>query len=134
MASGTGTYFAAKLLNQLFNGTPYTFQSSLDLRLFSTGGLTPAGAGTEVAGTGYQPFVCQCNVTNFAVTNTNSITNAVTFSFNPAGGPWTPAVTLGIYEHGNNNLIVFGDLLAQKTLSSGDVFQFTPGNLTVTQS
>ena len=134
MASGTGTYFAAKLLNQLFNATAYVFQSSIDLRLFSTGGLTPQGAGTEVAGTGYQPLQVQCNVTNFAATNTNSISNAVTLAFNPAGGPWTPAVTLGIYEHGNNNLIMFGDLLASKTLSSGDVFQFTQGNLTVTQS
>lgn len=134
MASGTGTYFAAKLLNQLFNATTYTFVTSLDLALFSTGGLTPQGAGTEVAGTGYQRLQVQCNVTTFAVTNTNSISNSVTLSFNPAGGPWTIAVTLGIYEHGNNNLIIFGDLLATKTLSSGDVFQFTQSNLTITQS
>jgi hypothetical protein len=134
MASGSGTYFATRLLNQLFNATVYAFVTSLDLGLFSTGGLTPQGAGTEVAGTGYQRLQVQCNVTNFAVTNTNSISNAVTMAFNPAGGPWTIAVTLGIYEHGNNNLIVFGDLLATKTLSSGDVFQFTQGNLTITQS
>jgi hypothetical protein len=134
MASGTGIYFAAKLLNQLFNATAYTFVTSLDLALFSTGGLTAQGAGTEVAGTGYQRYQMQCNVTNFAVTNTNSISNAVTFSFNPAGGPWTVAVTLAVYEHANNNLIMFGDLLATKTLSSGDVFQLTQGNLTITQS
>jgi hypothetical protein len=134
MASGTGTYFAAKLLNQMFNGTVYAFVTNLDLRLFSTGGLTAAGAGTEVTGTGYGALNVTCNVTNFPVTATNSISNAVTLSFVAAGGPWTVAVTLGIYEHGNNNLVVFGDLAATKTLSSGDVFQFTPTNLTITQS
>jgi hypothetical protein len=134
MSSGTGTYFAAKLLNQLFNATPYTFMTSLDLALFSTGGLTAAGAGTEVAGAGYGRFTFTCNVATFAATVTNSIANAVTMSFAPAGGPWTVAQTLGIYEHAVNNLIVFGDLLAPKTLSSGDVFQFTIGNLTITQS
>lgn len=134
MASGTGTYFAAKLLNQMFNGTVYAFVTNIDLRLFSTGGLTAAGAGTEVTGTGYGPLNVTCNVTNFPVTATNSIANAVTLSFVAAGGPWTVAVTLGIYEHGNNNLIVFGDLAATKTLSAGDVFQFTPTNLTITQS
>ena len=134
MASGSGTYYAAKLLNQTFNATVYVFPTSLDLRLFSTGGLTPAGAGTEVAGAGYQPFQAQCNVTNWPVTTTNSIANGVVFSFNPAGGAWTVAITLGIYEHGNNNLVCFGDLLAPKTLSSGDVFQFTQGNVTITQS
>jgi hypothetical protein len=134
MASGTGTYFAAKLLNQLFNASAYTFVTSIDLALFSTGGLTPQGAGTEVSGAGYQRLQAQCNVTNFAVTNTNSINNSVTLAFAPAAGAWTVAATLGIYEHGNNNLIMFGDLLAQKTLSSGDVFQFTQGNLTITQS
>jgi hypothetical protein len=134
MASGTGTYFAAKLLNQLFNATAYTFVSSIDLALFTTGGLTAAGAGTEVAGTGYARFQATCNVATFAATVTNSISNSVTMSFAAAGGPWTVAVTLGIYEHGVNNLIVFGDLLAPKTLSSGDVFQFTIGNLTITQS
>jgi hypothetical protein len=134
MASGTGTYFAAKLLNQLFNATAYTYMTSLDLALFSTGGLTAAGAGTEVSGTGYARLPVTCSTANFAATVTNSIANSVTFSFAAAGGPWTVAQTLGIYEHAVNNLIVFGDLLASKTLSSGDVFQFTIGNLTITQS
>jgi hypothetical protein len=134
MASGTGIYLAAKLLNQLFNATPYAFVSSIDLRLFTTGGLTSAGAGTEVTGTGYAPFQVACNTTNFASTATNSISNSATLSFAAAGGPWTVAVTLGIYEHANNNLMLFGDLAASKTLSTGDVFQFTSGNLTITQS
>jgi hypothetical protein len=134
MASGTGTYFAAKLLNQLFNATVYTFVTNIDLRLFSTGGLTAAGAGTEVSGTGYAPLQVACSVANFAATTTNSIANSATLSFAAAAGPWTPAFTLGIYEHGNNNLVVFGDLASQKTLSSGDVFQFTIGNLTITQT
>jgi hypothetical protein len=134
MASGTGTYLAAKLLNQIFNATPYVFVTSIDLRLFTTGGLTAGGAGTEVTGTGYAPYQVQCNVANFATTASNSIANSAMMSFATAGGPWTVAVTLGIYEHGNNNLMLFGDLAATKTLSSGDVFQFTPGNLTITQS
>jgi hypothetical protein len=134
MASGTGTYFAAKLLNQIFNGTIYTFVANIDLRLFTTGGLTAAGAGTEVTGAGYGALPVACTVANFAATATNSISNTATLSFVAATGPWTVAATLGMYEHGNNNLMFFGDLAATKTLSSGDVFQFTPTNLTITQS
>jgi hypothetical protein len=134
MASGTGTYFAAKLLNQLFNATSYTYLTSLDLALFTTGGLTAGGAGIEVTGTGYARLPFTCNPATFPLTSTNTIANAVTLSFPAAGGPWTAAVTLGIYEHANNNLIVFGDLANSKTLSAGDVFQFTSGNLTITQS
>ena len=134
MASGTGTYLAVKLLNQLFNATAYTFVSSIDLALYTTGSITAGGAGTEVTGTGYARFQVTCNTTNFAVTATSSISNSATLSFVAAGGAWTLAHTLAIFEHGNNNLLFFGDLAADKTLSSGDVFQFTATNLTITQS
>jgi hypothetical protein len=134
MASGTGIYFAAKLLNQVFNATAYTFVTSVDLSLYTTGGITSAGAGTEVSGTSYARLQVTANTTNFASTATNSISNSVTLSFAAAGGAWTVAVTLAIFEHGNNNLLFFGDLAATKTLSSGDVFQFTATNLTITQS
>lgn len=134
MASGTGTYLAAKLLNQLFNATTYTFATSIDLGLYTTGGITAGGAGTEVTGTGYARLQVTCNTTNFATTATNSISNSATLSFAAAGGTWTVAVTLAIFEHLNNNLLVYGDLAASKTLSNGDVFQFTAGNLTITQS
>lgn len=134
MASGTGTYLAAKLLNQLFNGAAYTFATSIDFGLYTTGGITAGGAGTEVSGTGYLRLQVTCNVTNFATTATNSISNSAILSFAAAGGTWTVAVTLAIFEHANSNLLVFGDLAASKTLSNGDVFQFTAGNLTITQS
>jgi hypothetical protein len=132
MASGTGTYFAAKLLNQVFNAAAYTFVSSIDLALYTTGGITAGGAGTEVSGTGYARFQVTANTTNFATTATNSINNSTTISFVAAGGAWTVAHTLAIFEHGNSNLLFFGDLAADKTLSSGDVFQFTATNLTIT--
>jgi hypothetical protein len=134
MASGTGTYFAAKLLNQVFNAAAYTFVSSVDLGLYTTGGITAGGAGTEVSGTSYARLQVTANTTNFATTSTNSINNSTTLSFTAAGGSWTVANTLAIFEHGNSNLLFYGDLAAAKTLSSGDVFQFTATNLTITQS
>jgi hypothetical protein len=134
MASGTGTYFAVKLLNRAFNAAAYTFATSIDLALYTTGGITAAGAGTEVSGTSYARLVVACNTTNFATTATNSINNAITLSFAAAGGAWTVASALAIYETTNNNLLFFGDLAATKTLSSGDVFQFTATNLTITQA
>jgi hypothetical protein len=134
MASGTGTYFAAKLLNRMFNAGAYTFATSIDFGLYTTGGITAGGSGTEVTGTGYVRLVVVCNTTNFATTATNSISNSATLSFAAAGGTWTVAVTLAIFETTNSNLLVFGDLASSKTLSNGDVFQFTAGNLTITQS
>jgi hypothetical protein len=135
MASGTGIYLAAKLLNQIFNATAYVFATSIDLVLYTTGGVTSAAAGTLVTGTGYSALQVTAATSYFASTATNSITNTPTLSFGPAGGAWTVAVTLGIFEHGSTtNLLFYGDLAATKTLSSGDVFQFTGTNLTITQS
>jgi len=139
MASGTGTYFAAKLLNQIFGGTAYTWTniSQIDLALYTTGGITAGGVGTELtSGTapGYVRFGMAQSTTTFPTTATNTISNNVTLTPFSATGTWVVATTLAMYEHGNSNLLFFGDLAASKTLSNGDQFQFTVGNLSITQS
>lgn len=136
MASGTGIYLAAKWLSNLLAlSTAYTYGSQVDFALYTTGGITSAGAGTEVSGTGYARFAGTLTAgALFTTTATATISNNTTIAFAAAGGTWTVAVTLAIFEHGNNNLLLYGDLGTSKTLTSGDVFQFTAGNLSVTLS
>lgn len=143
MGSGTGVYFAKALLNQVFGGTAYTWTNlaSIDLGLFSTVGAN-AGGNTELAvANGYGRYAMPQSTTTWPAasgTTNGQVANAVTI---PPGTTWTCAtaawatvVSLSMFEHGNSNLVFWGDLTTSKTLSPGDQLIFPSGNLTVQQS
>ena len=142
MGSGTGGYFAKLLLNQIFGGTAYTWANlaSIDLGLFSTVGAN-AGGNTELASSnGYARYAMPQSTSTWPAatgTGNGSISNGAVI---PPGtqwtatGTWATVVSLSMFEHGNSNLVLWGDLTTSKTLSAGDQLIFPIGNLVITQS
>lgn len=142
MGSGTGVYFAKLLLNQIFGGVAYTWSNlaSIDLGLFQAVGSN-AGGNTELpASNGYGRYaMAQSQTTWPAATGTGNGTISNGAVIPPgtqwtATGTWPAAVSLSMFEHGNSNLVLWGDLTTTKTLSAGDQLIFPIGNLVITQS
>lgn len=135
MASFTGIQLAAKFLNYLFNAGAAFAPASLDFRLFVSG-LTSAGTGgaTEVTGTSYAAKNVARTTGNFGTTATNQISNAAIIAWPTAGGAWTNAAMVGVFEVGGNNLVFGGTLDVAKTAAASDVIEFDVGAFVVTQT
>lgn len=63
------------------------------------------------------------------------IENDVAISFTEATGAWGTIVAFAILDgdtHGADNIIAWGELTADKAITSGDTVQFAIGDLTIT--
>jgi hypothetical protein len=114
-----------------FGGTAYTFVG-VDLRLCTTSGSASA-LGTEVSGSGYVPLSVPASTTTFPTISgaTTTINNNVTLGFAQSTGVWGTVTTVFVTEHGLNNILYFGDLVAAQTVGSTNVFQFLANNFSV---
>jgi hypothetical protein len=131
MATGFGVYYIQKLLNQQFGGTAYTFVG-VDLALCTTSGSASA-LGTEVTGGSYVRLSVPASTTTFPTISgaTTTINNNVTLTFVTSTGTWGTVTTVFVVEHGNSNILYFGDLVASQTVGTNNVFQFLANNFSV---
>jgi hypothetical protein len=131
MATGFGVYYIQKLLNLQFGGTAYTFVG-VDLALCTTSGSATA-LGTEVTGGSYVRLSVPASTTTFPTISggTTTINNNVTLTFVTSTGTWGTVTTVFVVEHGNSNILYFGDLVASQTVGTNNVFQFLANNFSV---
>ena len=106
----------------------FTSPATLYIGLFTAVADGEAGSVTEVSGNAYAR-----TAVNFNVASGGSSTNdgAVTFP-TASGGNWGTITHAGVYDASSSgNLLFYGALTVNKTVTDGDTFQIADTQLTI---
>lgn len=134
--SAASNYLENKVLDHVLGNTTYTPAATLYVALFTTSGtsqdvLDRLEAGTltdEVSGGSYAR-----KTVTFAAASGGSASNSSTVTFDAATANWGTVTHIAVVDAlTSGNVLYYGALTASKTISTGDTFQVTSGNLTIT--
>jgi len=115
------------IINATLRNTTYTSVATVYVSLWTTD-PTDAGSGTEVSGGSYAR-----TAVTFAAPSNGVTTNSADVTFPTATGSWGTVGWIGINDAlTTGNLLYHTALDASKSISSGDIFKITTGNLSVT--
>jgi hypothetical protein len=144
--SAASNFLEAKLLDHTlrYGTSPYVAPTTLYLALFTSAvseATTTANleAGTtttnEVLTSGSTAYA-RVAVTFSAATGTNptSSATAATVTFAPAEASWGTVTHIAVMDgatRGAGNVLFFGTVTVSKTIDTGDTFQVSLGNLTI---
>ena len=118
--------FETETLEWLFTTTGVTRPTAWYVGLYTVA-PTDAGGGTEVSGNAYARVSAALSVTGDTATNGSAI------EWDTATGTWGTVVAVGIFDASTaGNLIAYGNLTTSKTITTGDVFRISTGNLDIT--
>jgi hypothetical protein len=126
MASEYSTYLQNAIINATLRNTAYTSPAVVYVAL-STTTITAGGSITEISGGSYarQAVTLAAPSSGAAASNAN-------VTFPTATTTWGTITDIGIYDASTGgNLLYFTPLTVSKTITSGDIFQISTGNLTV---
>lgn len=123
-------YLRTALLNHALGVATFTPPTTVWAGLFAALPSTSAGGGTEVSAADYLRVA-----TTWNLAAVGSISNSLQIRF-PASGltqsSWGAALGLGLFDAPTSgNLLFYGPLSAQVTLSLGDEVSIGPSNLTI---
>jgi hypothetical protein len=133
--SAASNYLENKVLDHVLTATGYTAPTTRYLALFNnTSGNAAANleAGTltdetSTSGTAYT----RKTVTFASASSGSSATNA-TVTFDAATASWGTITHVAVMDAATSgNVLFWGAVTTSKTIDSGDTFQVTSGNLTV---
>ncbi len=131
--SAASNYLENKLLDHVLTATAYTQPGNRYLALFtntSGNAATNLEAGTltdEVSGGSYGRKA----VTFAAASGGSSATNA-TVTFDAATANWGTVTHVAVMDQTTSgNVLFWGAVTTAKTIETGDTFQVTSGNLTI---
>jgi hypothetical protein len=100
--------------------------------LFSVPPADDAGAGTELAGNGYQRQAITFGAPAADAGNVRKVSNTNNLQFGPALAEWPEAVAFGVFDAlANGNLLYWDALPTPKTVELDDYGQFAVGTLVV---
>jgi hypothetical protein len=121
------TYASDKALDALFRNSAYTSTSTW-VSLWTAAPTMPAGTGgTEVTGGSY---VRERLDTLLAAAAAEASSNSSDITWPQATADWGTVVGVGIHDASTaGNLLAFGTLTANKTVSNGDTFSIPSTNL-----
>ena len=126
MASEYSTYLQNAIINATLRNTAYTSPTTVYVAL-STTTITAGGSITEVTGGSYAR-----QAVTLSVPSSGATANSANVTFPTATAGWGTITDVGIYDASTGgNLLYFTPLTASKTIASGDIFQISTGNLTV---
>ena len=118
--------FETETLEWLFTTTGVTRPTAWYVGLYTVA-PTDSGGGTEVSGYAYTRVSATLSVTGDTATNGSALEWAA------ATGTWGTVVAVGIFDASTaGNLIAYGNLTTSKTITTGDVFRISTGNLDIT--
>lgn len=121
------TYLENAMVNAVLRNTTYTSPATVYVALFTTD-PTDAGTGTEVSGNAYQR-----TAVTFGAPSSGVTTNSGAVTFPTATGSWGTVTHIGIMDASTaGNLLFHTALDTSKTITSGDIFTISTGNLSVT--
>ena len=119
-------FLELEILDHVFRNSAYTAPSTIYVALF-TSAPNDAGGGTEVSGNGYARQSMA-----FSAASSGSIANSGSVEFPTATGDQGTIVAMGLFDASSRgNLLAYGSLTANKTVSSGDVFRFNASSVTI---
>lgn len=126
--SAASDYLENKVLDHVLTSTSYTAPSTRYLGLFTAStGLEANTPSAEVSGGSY----ARKAVTFAAASGGSSATNA-TVTFDTATASWGTITHVAIMDAATSgNVLFWGAVTTSKTIDTGDTFQVTSGNLTV---
>jgi hypothetical protein len=140
MSNAASNYLENKILDHTlrYGTAPYTGASTIYVALFnntSGNAATNLEAGTltdevSTSGTAYAR-----KAVTFAAASSGSASSNATVTFDTATASWGSVTHLAIMDGGTagaGNVLYYGALTTAKTIDSGDSFQISSGNLTVT--
>jgi hypothetical protein len=120
-------YLENAMINAVLRATTYTSPANVYVALF-TSDPTDAGSGTEVSGGSYQRTAATFGSPSNGVT-----TNSGAITFPTATGSWGTVTHIGIMDASTSGNLLFHTALdTSKSVSSGDIFTISTGNLSVT--
>lgn len=132
MAGSFSDYLEDALLDHVLNATAFTSPTTLYVALY-TAAPSDSGGGTEVTGGSYARVSVTANTTNFPAASGGAAANGTAITFPTATADWGTVVAFGILDASSGgNLLLWADLTANKTVSSGDTASFAIGDLDVT--
>lgn len=118
--------FETTTLNWLFTTGAVTRPTAWYIALYTVA-PTDSTAGTEVTGGSYARQAVTMSVTGDTASNTAAV------EWPEATASWGTVVAAAIMDASTSgNIIAYGALTANKTISSGDVFRFPAGAFDVT--
>lgn len=127
--AGFSDYAENKILDHIVGKTSFTMPTAY-LALFTTA-PTDAGGGTEVSGGSYARVTTAG--ADWGAASGGANTNANTLTFPTATGNWGTIVAAGLYDASSSgNLLIWNNLTANKTVTSGDTISFPAGNIDFT--
>jgi hypothetical protein len=113
-------------LTWLLTSSSATRPSAWYLGLF-TSATSDAGGGTEVSGGSYARQSVAFTV------STSTASNSATITFPTASASWGTITHVAVFDASTSgNMLFHGAVTTSKTIDSGDTFQVTSGNLTIT--
>lgn len=131
--SAASNYLENKVLDHVLTSTGYTAPTTRYLALFnntSGNAATNLEAGTltdEVAGTSYAR-----QAVAFSAASGGSSATSGTVTFPAAGSSWGSVTHVAVMDAlTSGNVLFWGAVTTPKTIDSGDTFQVSTGNLTV---
>ena len=125
--SQMSNYLENALINATLRNTSYTSPTTIYVALY-TSDPTDADTGTEVSGGSY----ARTSVT-FGAPSNGVTTNNAAVTFPTATGSWGTVGWIGLRDNATTgNLLYHAPLTSAKTITSGDIFTISSGNLSVT--
>lgn len=136
--SAASNYLENKVLDHVLTSTSYTAPGTRYLALFnntsgSAAANLEAGTLTDEVTTAGGTLYARKAVTFAAASSGTSATNA-TVTFDAAGASWGTITHVAVMDGGtagSGNVLFYGAVTTAKTIDTGDTFQVTSGNLTV---
>lgn len=120
-------YLEDALINATLRNTSYTSPAAVYVGLF-TSDPTDAGSGTEVSGGSYAR-----TAVTFGAPSNGVSTNSASVVFPTCTASWGTVGWIGIHDAPTSgNLLYHTALDDSKTISTGDIFTISTGNLSVT--
>ena len=133
--SASSNYLENKVLDHVLTATGYTAPAARYLALFTgtaadVKGRLEAGTLSDEVSTSGTAYVRKA-VTFAAASGGSSATNA-TVTFDAATASWGTVTCVAVMDASSSgNVLFYGEVTTAKTIDTGDTFQVTSGNLTV---
>jgi hypothetical protein len=125
--SAASDYLENKLLDHALATTAYTAPSNVYVSLHTGSPLDDDSGANEVSGGSYVRKVAA-----FASAAAGSASTNATITFDAATANWGTITHIGIYDASTSGELLFhGAVTTSKTIESGDTFQISSGNLTI---
>jgi hypothetical protein len=131
--SAASDFLELKVLDHVlrYSTAPYTGPSTLYLGLFTAStGLETNSPSAEVSTGGGTNYARQ--TVTFAAASTGSSSTNATVTFPAAGANWGTITHVAVMDASTSgNVLFYGAVTTSKTIETGDTFQVSSGNLTV---